>query len=126
MISRVHITAWRATAPWSTAAQVEKDLVLSCALVEIFSDPVLNRQLAFRGGTALYKLQLIPAPRYSEDTDLERIDADAIASAKIESRRCRNRWIPSGSSWSRPPATSARSRSMKPTIRCSPPRSRAP
>jgi predicted nucleotidyltransferase component of viral defense system len=78
MISRAHITAWRATAPWSTDAQVEQDLVLSRALVEIFSDPLLSSQLAFRGGTALYKLQLLPAPRYSEDIDLVQTDAGAI------------------------------------------------
>ncbi|HPT25749.1 MAG TPA: nucleotidyl transferase AbiEii/AbiGii toxin family protein [Bryobacteraceae bacterium] len=78
MISRAHITAWRGAAPWSTDAQVEQDLVLSRALVEIFSDPVLKSQLAFRGGTALYKLQLLPAPRYSEDIDLVQTDAGAI------------------------------------------------
>ncbi len=66
MISRAYITAWRANTPWSTDAQVEQDLVLSRALVEIFSDPLLRAQLAFRGGTALYKLYLVP-PRYSED-----------------------------------------------------------
>ena len=65
MISRAHITAWRANAPWSTDAQVEQDLVLSRALVEIFSDPLLGKHLAFRGGTDLYKLYLLPPPRYS-------------------------------------------------------------
>lgn len=78
MISRAHITAWRATAPWATDAQVEQDLVLSRALVEIFSDPDLNSQLAFRGGTALYKLHLLPAPRYSEDIDLVQTEAGPI------------------------------------------------
>lgn len=42
MIPRAHVTAWRANAPWSNDAQVEQDLVLSRALVEIFSDPLLN------------------------------------------------------------------------------------
>ena len=36
----------------------------------IFSEPVLHEALAFRGGTALYKLHLRPAARYSEDIDL--------------------------------------------------------
>jgi predicted nucleotidyltransferase component of viral defense system len=40
--------------------QVEQDLVISRALVEIFSHPVLEESLAFRGGTALYKLHLTP------------------------------------------------------------------
>ena len=67
MIPRAHITAWRSIAPWSTDAQVEQDLVLSRALVEIYTDPALASSLAFRGGTALHKLYLSPALRYSED-----------------------------------------------------------
>jgi len=33
--------------------------------MEIFSDEFLKENLAFRGGTALHKLYLNPAPRYS-------------------------------------------------------------
>jgi len=58
MIPRAHITAWRRTAPWSSDAQVEQDLVISRALVEIYSEPALSSSLAFRGGTALHKLYL--------------------------------------------------------------------
>lgn len=36
----------------------------------IYSDPYLAERLAWRGGTALYKLYLTPQPRYSEDIDL--------------------------------------------------------
>ncbi len=64
------IAAWRAWAPWIQSAQVEQDLVLSRALVEIFDRPELSEKLAFRGGTALNKLFLEPAVRYSEDIDL--------------------------------------------------------
>jgi len=70
MIPRAAITAWRPSAPWATDAQVEQDLVLSRAIVEIFSDPTLASALVFRGGTALHKLFLAPAARYSEDIDL--------------------------------------------------------
>jgi predicted nucleotidyltransferase component of viral defense system len=56
--------------------QVEQDLVISRALVEIFSHPALNEALAFRGGTALYKLHLKPPARYSEDIDLVQIKAE--------------------------------------------------
>lgn len=70
MIPRDYITEWRAQAPWVQDFQVEQDLVISRALVEIFSDEVLREALAFRGGTALYKLHLKPAARYSEDIDL--------------------------------------------------------
>ena len=78
MIPRAHITAWRRTAPWSSDAQVEQDLVISRALVEIYSDSALSSSLAFRGGTALHKLYLSPASRYSEDIDLVQIEAGAI------------------------------------------------
>ena len=36
MIPRAHVTAWRATAPWPTDAQIEQDLV-----PDLFIDPVI-------------------------------------------------------------------------------------
>ena len=72
MIPIAQITQWRLKAPWPDSIQVEQDLILSRMLVEIFSDPYLNGELAFRGGTALHKLFLSPAARYSEDIDLVR------------------------------------------------------
>lgn len=57
---------------------VEQDLIISRALVAIFSDDFLASQLAFRGGTALHKLYLSPQPRYSEDIDLVQITAGPI------------------------------------------------
>jgi hypothetical protein len=78
VIPRAHITAWRPRAPWSTDAQVEQDLVLARALVEIFSDAALVPALAFRGGAALHKLFLDPPARYSEDIDLVQITAGPI------------------------------------------------
>jgi hypothetical protein len=53
VIPHDYITEWRAQAPWVQDAQVEQDLVISRALVEIFSHPLLKEALAFRGGTAL-------------------------------------------------------------------------
>src|SRR5262249_52775400 len=75
VIPRDYILEWRARAPWPQDAQVEQDVVISRALVEIFSHPVLHDALAFRGGTALYKLHL-PAARYSEDIDLVQTRAE--------------------------------------------------
>jgi hypothetical protein len=60
MIPRDYITQWRASAPWVQDAQVEQDLVICRALVAIFTHPALSKALAFRGGTALYKLYLNP------------------------------------------------------------------
>ena len=75
MIPRDYITEWRAHVPWADDAQVEQDLIISRALVEIFSNHTLNNALAFRGGTALFKLHL-PAARYSEDIDLVQVNAE--------------------------------------------------
>jgi hypothetical protein len=74
VIPQAEIIAWRTQAPWKTAAQVEQDLIICRALVELFSQETLRQQLVFRGGTALYKLHLRPAVRYSEDIDLVQIE----------------------------------------------------
>lgn len=78
MIPQAYITAWRASAPWADDAQVEQDLVLSRALVELFAGRNLQCTLALRGGTALNKLFLESPARYSEDIDLVQVQAGAI------------------------------------------------
>lgn len=78
MIPQAFITEWSNYVPWQTNEQVEQDLVISRALVEIYSDEWLASHLAFRGGTALHKLFLQPQPRYSEDIDLVQINAEPI------------------------------------------------
>jgi predicted nucleotidyltransferase component of viral defense system len=78
MIPRPSIAQWQEFAPWSQFYQVEQDLIISRTLVEIFSDDFLRENLAFRGGTALHKLYLSPAPRYSEDIDLVQIKSGPI------------------------------------------------
>jgi predicted nucleotidyltransferase component of viral defense system len=78
MIPMAYITQWRQIAPWSDDMQVEQDLILSRAIIEIFSNPFLSEQLAFRGGTALHKLFFTPAARYSEDIDLVRTAKGSI------------------------------------------------
>jgi len=78
MIPQAYITEWATKVPWQTNEQVEQDLVICRALVEIFSDEWLASSLAFRGGTALHKLFLSPQPRYSEDIDLVQLRAEPI------------------------------------------------
>lgn len=78
MIPRPYIAKWKDQVTWRSDVQVEQDLIISRALVEIFSDDFLRENLAFRGGTALYKLYLNPAPRYSEDIDLVQIKEGSI------------------------------------------------
>jgi len=78
MIPKPYIAKWQDYVPWKQFYQVEQDLVISRALVEIFSDEFLKDNLAFRGGTALHKLYLNPATRYSEDIDLVQIKPGPI------------------------------------------------
>jgi hypothetical protein len=51
VIPRDYITEWRSQVPWVEDVQVEQDLVICRALVNIYTHPVLSRTLAFRGGT---------------------------------------------------------------------------
>jgi predicted nucleotidyltransferase component of viral defense system len=88
MIPRRYIEEWREYAPWPENGQVEQDLVIERALVEIFSDPFLNENLAFRGGTALHKLFLKPQARYSEDIDLVQIKTGPIKPVLVKLREC--------------------------------------
>jgi len=88
LIPRANITAWRAVAPWPSNEQVEQDLVLSRALVAIFSHKVVADRAVFRGGTALHKLFFGTRGRYSEDIDLaavSRAEFEANLAAKLAS-----------------------------------------
>jgi len=93
VIPRDYITAWRSQAPWVQDIQVEQDLVICRALVEIFSHPVLSGALAFRGGTALYKLHLKPAARYSEDIDLVQVRAEPAGPVMEALRSILDSWL---------------------------------
>ena len=77
MIPTQNIVAWSKTAPWAEPRQVEQDLIIARALVQLFSDPFLRGELRFRGGTALNKLHFPKPLRYSEDIDLVRTAAGA-------------------------------------------------
>lgn len=65
-----YIEDWRNKAPWSYDYQIQQDLIISRALVSLYSDDFIRENLAFRGGTALNKLFFKPSARYSEDIDL--------------------------------------------------------
>src|SRR5262245_66595267 len=75
MIPQDYITAWNNVVPWASQRQVEQDLIISRALVGIFSDAFLRGELRFRGGAALNKLHFHEPLRYSEDIDLVRTTA---------------------------------------------------
>lgn len=78
MIPQSHINEWRNHSPWPEPYQVEQDLVLTKAIIQIYSDPHLKEAFAFRGGTAMQKLYFDPPARYSEDIDLVQIRKEAI------------------------------------------------
>lgn len=93
MIPRANITAWRSHAPWPANEQVEQDLVLSRALVSMFSMETVAAQAIFRGGTALHKLFLNAARRYSEDIDLVQRDAGPIGKLIDSIRGSLDSWL---------------------------------
>ena len=93
MIPRANITAWRARAPWPANEQVEQDLVLSRALVAMFTRGIVAAQAAFRGGTALHKLFLATSRRYSDDIDLVQRHAGPIGELADAIRESLDPWL---------------------------------
>jgi predicted nucleotidyltransferase component of viral defense system len=93
VIPRANITAWRKTAPWADNSQVEQDLVLSRALVELFSRTEVAENAVFRGGTALHKLYFDPPGRYSEDIDLVQRVTGPIGPLVNEIRIALDPWL---------------------------------
>lgn len=93
MIPADYIAEWRQHVSWVPSSQVEQDLVLSRVLVEIFGDRELAESFAFRGGTALFKLHLTPAPRYSEDIDLVQTRAEPIGATLDRLRSRLDPWL---------------------------------
>jgi predicted nucleotidyltransferase component of viral defense system len=93
VIPRDYITEWRAQAPWVQDFQVEQDLVISRALLEIFRHPLLAKSLAFRGGTAIYKLHVKPPARYSEDIDLVQVNAEPAGPVMNTLREVLDPWL---------------------------------
>jgi len=93
VIPSANITEWRSTAPWSQDAWVEQDLVISRAIVEMFGVDEIAERLAFRGGTALHKLHLHPAARYSEDIDLVQVRPEPIGETLDVVRGVLDPWL---------------------------------
>lgn len=60
LVDRLHVHARRWGVSLSTIVTLAG---------ELYNRPILQERLAFRRGTALHKLVLAPATRYSEDID---------------------------------------------------------
>ncbi len=93
MIPNDYITEWRNIAPWPSNEQVEQDLIISRAVVEMYNVEEISKRLAWRGGTAFHKLYLQPAPRYSEDIDLVQVDAEPIGDTLDILRSVLDPWL---------------------------------
>lgn len=93
MIPVMNIIAWGNVAPWPEQRQIEQDLIISRAVIELFSDNFLKEEMRFRGGTALNKLHF-PAPlRYSEDIDLVRTTHGPIGPILSRVREILQPWM---------------------------------
>lgn len=94
MIQKKFLDAWRyQQAPWSTYLMVEQDLIISRALLELYNHPKIKDSLVFRGGTALNKLFLKPAARYSEDLDFVQSRAEPIGETLDAVRSVLDKWL---------------------------------
>jgi predicted nucleotidyltransferase component of viral defense system len=92
MIPEYCIIEWRQNVPWVEDYQVEQDLIISRALVSLYENPKIRDNFVFRGGTALHKLYVTPAGRYSEDIDLVQIASAPIGKMINEIRLSMN-WL---------------------------------
>ena len=93
MIPADGIDAWSRVVPWDSRQLVERDLVISRALVDLFSDALLRRELRFRGGTALHKLHLPRPLRFSEDIDVTRTTKGPIGAILGRVRDVLEPWL---------------------------------
>lgn len=93
MIPEIFIENWRRTTSWNNLVQVEQDLIICRALINLFSDSHIKDALIFRGGTALNKLFISPPSRYSEDLDFVQKNADPIGQTIDAIRNVLKPWL---------------------------------
>lgn len=93
MIPSMNIIAWANFAPWAEQRQIEQDLMISRAVIELFKDEFLKAELRFRAGTALNKLHFPEPLRYSEDIDLVRTTEGPIGPILDRIRETLRPWL---------------------------------
>lgn len=93
MIPDIFIQNWSNHVKWKTPAQIEQDLIISRALVDLYNDPHIKDALLFRGGTALNKLFINPPSRYSEDIDFVQKNAVPIGQTINAIREVLKPWL---------------------------------
>lgn len=110
MVPQRYIEEWNDFVPWPEPRQVEQDLILCRAMVDIFSDPFLRDSLRIRGGTALNRLHFKTPLRYSEDIDLVRTTLGPIKPIIRGLRQVLEPWLGPASYKSSPVAPKLRFR----------------
>jgi predicted nucleotidyltransferase component of viral defense system len=93
MIPNIFIENWSKHIKWQTPSQIEQDLIISRALIDLYNDPHIKNALVFRGGTALNKLFINPPSRYSEDIDFVQKNAEPIGQTIDAIREVLNPWL---------------------------------
>ncbi|HJN37519.1 MAG TPA: nucleotidyl transferase AbiEii/AbiGii toxin family protein [Gammaproteobacteria bacterium] len=93
MIPEIYVEQWRNSYGWQTLAQIEQDLIICRALVDLYNNDHVKTSLVFRGGTALNKLFLKPPSRYSEDIDFVQKNADPIGQTIDTIRTVLKPWL---------------------------------
>jgi predicted nucleotidyltransferase component of viral defense system len=95
MIDRLSLASWQKqhASLSSDELHLEQDLVISRALVDLYNHPVIKRELALRGGTALQKCFFSKATRYSEDLDFVQIRQAPIGPVLDAVREALDDWL---------------------------------
>lgn len=94
MIAQFYLDEWRQLqAPWLRLSQIEQDLMISRALVDLYNNSKIRSNLVFRGGTCLNKLMLDKPVRYSEDIDLVQKNSEPIGETLDAIRNVLDNWL---------------------------------
>ncbi|MBA3751626.1 nucleotidyl transferase AbiEii/AbiGii toxin family protein [Candidatus Dependentiae bacterium] len=93
MIPENFIRDWFPHARWQTLSMVEQDLIISRALICLYSNQHVKESLVFRGGTALNKLFIKPPARYSEDIDFVQVRPEPIGPTIDAIRAALKPWL---------------------------------
>lgn len=93
MIPKNFIESWQKNVQWKTLAQIEHDLIISRALICLYTNSKVQDSLVFRGGTALNKLYLNPPARYSEDIDFVQKRSEPIGETINAIRQVLDNWL---------------------------------
>jgi len=93
MIDQHSLINWKKYAPWPSEVQVEQDLIISRALIEIFNHPLLSEELSLRGGACMQRCFFNQPLRYSEDIDLVQNYSKPIGSVFNAIRQVLDPWL---------------------------------